>query len=254
MNRTGVKLGVVALAAITFLVGCGNRNKPKVQPTVDTENAAAGGDIYDRTAKLREAVETFNPVARQMPGYTEAEHRALMADVFNRLGQILPLLESSRPSGAFRQQVQIITASGNQLATGGSELASGPAIDSGLRAAARALMAVNDDMFAGQGEAGAGDKSGGGTEAGSISGALEQLQGKIGELDASRGPMHRLVVGQSVRLIDNVLVQMTNNLVTRVGERPVSPAPAASSAEMNTTSRPTTGAGATEPADKTNTP
>ena len=187
--KTGIV--AVALAASVALVLAGCAKKPPAprgpgatRPT--TQLARPGSDAVYRAAQVA-------LVADEFPGRNEQDHRRLVEQAFTAVSRALPLLEGPYPTNAFREQLRIIDGSRAQVATASANLALEPTIDSGLRAVYNALndLAIRD--FAGRQ---------------SIDQSLARLRTNLDELDAVRGPMHRLVVGQAFREIAHIVQDM----------------------------------------------
>ena len=195
-----------------MIVGCAKKSstmrdsQPAASTAEPTPPPSIARDLDQRTRELREQVQILQTNAHQLPGRDDSSHRQIMQQVFADLTQTLPRVVGPDATGGFRQQLRILSSAQTQLASGSSDLAAEPTIDTGLRAAQNALASAQSRLF---------------YESQPIAQTLEQLRGRISELDSVRGPMHRLVVTQSVDLITRTISQMADVMEARAtGEEP----------------------------------
>src|SRR4029450_10950832 len=79
--------------------------------------------------------------AGKLPGSNEQDDRAMVAQQFTLLSQLLPALNGPDMPGDFRQQLRIVESTRSLLSGGSMDLAPEPTIHSGLRAPRRARRA-----------------------------------------------------------------------------------------------------------------
>ncbi len=160
-----------------------------------------------------------------------------MRQVFAELGEIMPLLENPRDNLIFRHQISIIEDCRTQLATGSSDLAVQPTIDTGMRATYHALARVAQNSYFDQGD---------------LTPSLDQMSAKVDEFDTVHGLTHSVVVGESVEISSSIISRMADILAQRIGgEAGVPPPPPETAPAATVPAEPATGpaeAPATTPA------
>jgi hypothetical protein len=197
------------LAAALFLTGC----PPKDQTTLESPPPDSNPQPQ-LAAEVRQRVQQVNDLARQyadnaarLPARSEQEDRAAVAEQFGLLAQILPALNGPDMPGDFRQQHRIIDSTRALLSSSSSDLAPEPTIDSGLRAAHRALASVNARNFAG------------GASGPEVAKSLDAMRDRVLELDTVAGPIHRLVAAQAIQASAAAITQMSTALQQRLNEQ-----------------------------------
>ena len=183
---------------------------PPPAPKEETlPDAALASNVRERVKNLQVAVAEYAQGAQKLPGRNEAENRAQVAQQFTLLSQILASLAGNDVGSEFKQQLRIVENSRAVLSSGSAELATEPTIDTGLRAAHRALASINSHSF---------------TDAPDIAKSLDLMKAKIDDLDSVRGAMHRLVAGQAFNASSEAIRQMSATIDSRINEKPSTPA------------------------------
>lgn len=223
-----------ALSALAIVLagGC-----VKTRPTISTTKPVPETQVSDTTLRVRELsrlAEEYAAISRQLPGRTPEEHRDLMRKVFAELGEIMPLLQNPRDNLIFRHQISIIEDCRTQLATGSSDLAVQPTIDTGLRATYHALAGTAQNSYFDQGD---------------LTPLLDQMSAKIDELDTVHGLTHSVVVGEAVEISSGIVSKMADVLTQRIGAEAGAPLPPPATAPAATVPvEPATIPAATDPA------
>ena len=171
--------------------------EPNPEPEVNKDAGVRNRDLGQKVAE-------FSSASREIPTNDEAGYRQAVGQVFADLSQILPLIQGPNAPGAFRQQMRILQSSRNQLAGGSADLSAEPTIDSGLRAAYRALTSIQQESF---------------NERPEVAKTLESLSAKINELDTTKGPFHRGTVKEAVALIGQAVQSMSSTLDQRLHQQ-----------------------------------
>ena len=221
MNNTYATLTVIAV----LMIGCAKKNtatmdaKAPANPQPQMNNS-----VPQRVDELKGLAGQFDELSRRLPGRDENEHRAVMAEVFARLAEMLPMLQGPDPSGAFRVQLRTIEDARQRLSNPASNLAFEPTIDSGLRAAAAALSTITRETFyAGE----------------NVADEIDRLNAMLPQLDAVRGPFHRLVVKDVVHHLAAVMTHMSEIYGYRLQEQnPIMPTNAEPATAPATTTPP----------------
>jgi hypothetical protein len=189
--------------ALLLLIGCGKTrtdvaapNKPISQ--LQEPPGQRVGDLQQRVDQLRRTVS-------QMPANNPTEDRRLTAQALGQLASALALIEGPRMTGDFRQRLRVIESSRTQIQSAGGNVPIEPPTDSALRATYDVLMALSQGRFAG-------DQT--------ISGTLNTMSQQIPQLDAVRGPLHSLVVAQTLENASRALKQMSTVLEQRLAAQP----------------------------------
>ncbi len=221
-RRRGARLlAVVAgLASLGVLATGGGGCSPKREATIEqpaTRPASPEVDDVDaRVSGLNAAAESLASHVAALPGRSADEHVSVMRQVFDDLGQALPLLEGPNPGGVFRQQLRTVQASGTQLAAQPTGMAPEPTIDEGIRAATDALEAIaRRTLYAGANQ----------------TAPVEQLRAGLSELDRTRGPIHQLAVAEVMGQMSQIVTALAKHLESQaasddVGEGATTTAPA----------------------------
>ena len=208
---------LILLAAILSIAGCPRKDRPVMpMPPEPNPEPEVNKDAEVRNRDLGQKVAQFSSASREIPTNDEGAYRQAVGQVFADLSQILPLIQGPNPPGAFRQQMRILQSSRNQLAGGSADLSAEPTIDSGLRAAYRALSGMQQESF---------------TDRPEIGQTLESLSNKINELDTSKGVFHRNTVKEAVTLIGQAVQSMSSTIDQRLRHNAPSAPATAPSAE-----------------------
>jgi hypothetical protein len=197
-----------------LVVGCAPKQESSLQPPPAEPNPQPEitADVRNRVAELVRWSDEYAAGALRLPGRNEQEDRQQVAGQFELLSQILPALNGPEMTGDFRQALRIVESTRAQLAGGSMELSAEPTIDTGLRAAQRALAIVARRQFSDQAEVGQ---------------ALDAMGQRLQELDTTAGPLHRLVAGQAFRSSADAVGQMVNALDQRLNDKGGATAPPA---------------------------
>jgi hypothetical protein len=211
-----------SLLAATLFVGCSAKKQTTLAPPPPEPNPQPqlATDARQRAQTLQSLVDQYAASAAKLPGSNEQQDRQQVSDQFGLLAQILPLLNGPDQPGDFAQQMRIIESSRSQLASGSMDLSSEPTVDTGLRAAQRALSSLQRRMFSDHAE---------------ISGQIDAMRATVQELDTVSGPIHRQVAAESFQRSADAIKSMSQALNQRFAEgaggnkpaAPETPAPAA---------------------------
>jgi hypothetical protein len=210
-----------------LLAGCASKDKTSMQaPPVDPNpDPQITSDVRDRVKELVQRSDEYSAGAARLPGRDEMTDRQQVARQFELLSQILPALNGPEMTGDFRQALRIIESTRSLLAGSSTELSAEPTIDTGLRAAHRALSLIARQQFSDVADAGK---------------SLDAMSHRLQELDTITGPIHRLVAAQAIVASGEAIGQMVNALDQRLhdkGGAAAKPAPAPTQTE---TPKPTT--------------
>lgn len=208
------------LLAATLFVGCAPKKQTTLEapPPEPNPQPQLATDARARAQTLGSLVEQYAAGAGKLPGPNEQQDRQQVSEQFGLLAQILPLLNGPDQPGDFAQQMRIIESSRSQLSSGSMDLSSEPTVDTGLRAAQRALASLQRRMFPEQAE---------------IASQVDAMRATVQELDTVSGAIHRQVAGQSFQRSADAIKSMSQALNQRfsegaTGNKPApSPAPAA---------------------------
>ncbi len=198
-----------AALAISALNGCAHTETtlpPPEQPATQPQTAS---EIVTRVTDLQGKAVEYAAGATKLPGRNEIEDRAMVGQQFATLGQIIPLVAGAELPGDLTQQLRIIESTRGQLLNGSAELSIEPTVDSGLRAAHRALVSVNQRSF---------------IEVPEVAKALDAMKLKVNELDSATGPLHRLVVSQALQASAQAVTAMAGSMETRLIDKNATPA------------------------------
>src|SRR5688572_3717304 len=207
---------LAAIAMVTWLAGgCGNRNKPSLEPTVQSNDGnapRAEAEPGPRAREVRAELPAYQSAVAPLPMRNDEQNRKQIAQAFEAAGRLLSTLEGSQPTGAFRQQLRIIDTTRQRLASASQSLAIEPTINAGLRATYNALVGLRMNQFGNDAD---------------VADRIDTLRARIDDLDTVRGPMHRLVVAQAFRGAGDVVDAMAKSLETRAGneQAPAQPPP-----------------------------
>ena len=210
------------LLAATLFVGCSAKKQTTLAPPPAEPNPQPqlATDARQRAQTLQQLVDQYAAGAAKLPGSNEQQDRQQVSDQFGLLAQILPLLNGPDQPGDFAQQMRIIESSRSQLASGSMDLSSEPTVDTGLRAAQRALASLHRRKFAEQAD---------------VAGQIDAMRATVQELDTVSGPIHRQVAAESFQRSADAIKSMSKALNQRFAEgaggnksaAPETPAPAA---------------------------
>jgi len=197
-----------------LLAGCAKDKTTQGPPPDQNPEPRITSDVRDRVKELVQRADDYAAGAARLPGRDEMSDRQQVARQFELLTQILPALNGPDMTGDFRQALRIIEGTRSQLAGSSAELSAEPTIDTGLRAAHRALSLIARQQVADVAEAGK---------------ALDAMNQRLQELDTITGPIHRLVAAQAIGSSGEAIGQMVNALDMRLHDKAgaaAKPAPA----------------------------
>jgi len=202
--RAKLLLAALLSVAVVF-TGCAAKNQTTLKPAPPDANPEPqlAIDVHERVKELTTRAQEYAAGCEKLPGRNAEEDRAQTTQQFALLAQILPILNGPEMSGDFRQQLRIIESSRSQLASGTQDLAVEPTVDTGLRAAHRALSGINQRAF---------------TEMPDIAKTLDAMNAKVQELDGTADAIHRLIASQAFKSSAQVINQMTNALSGRLSQ------------------------------------
>jgi hypothetical protein len=196
-------------------------------PTPDDANPKAqlATDVRERVNELQARANDYTAIAKRMPGGDEQENRRLVSEEFALLSQIIPMLSGPEMTGEVQQQLRIIESTRSQLANGSVELAAEPTVGTGMRAAHRALSAINQQAF---------------SEVGEVGKSIDAMTADVNQLDLVSGAQHRWVAAQAFVHSADAINKMVSTMQQRLGNQIKSPAvtpapPPAKSAEKGPT-------------------
>ena len=192
------------LLAGLFATGCAPKTDTTLAPPPVDQNPEPqlASDVRARVQQLVQLADEYAANAKALPGRNEAEDRAQVTQQFALLVRILPSLSGPDMTGDFRQQLRIIESTRAMLGTS-ADLAAEPTIDSGMRAAHRALASVAARAFADQPD---------------VAKQLDAMRDRVAELDTVSGPIHRLVVAQAFQASAQAVSTMANALHQRLND------------------------------------
>src|SRR5581483_8125078 len=136
-----IRTACVAVLSAGLMMGCNATNKSpeaKVKP-VQPNPQPMKSDVAKRIDLVKQEANALSQQAAELPGRTADQDRQMVQNVFGTLGTLLPNLAGPDENGAFRQQVQIVQTTRAQLTSAPASMPLEPVIDTGLRAAYRAL-------------------------------------------------------------------------------------------------------------------
>ena len=194
-----------AFLLVAFLLtGCAAKTKTTLNPPPPEPNPEPqlATDARQRVQELAARAQGYEAGAQKLPGRNAQEDRAQTTQQFALLAQILPMLNGPDMSGDFRQQLRIIESTRSQLASGSQDLSIEPTVDTGLRAAHRALASINQRSF---------------TETPDIGKQLDAMHAKVEELDGTADATHRLVASQAFHSSAQAITGMAKALGDRIG-------------------------------------
>ena len=205
-----------SLLAATMFVGCAPKKQTTLTPPPPEPNPEPrlATDARQRVQQLGGLADQYAASAAKLPGANEQQDRQLVAEQFNQLSQILPLLNGPDMPGDFRQQLRIVESTRSQLSGGSMDLSSEPTVATGLRAAVHALSGLRQRSFAEQGE---------------ITKPIDAMRAAVQQLDTVSGPIHRLVAAQAFRYSAEAVKGMSDALTQRLtdagGAKAAAPTP-----------------------------
>jgi hypothetical protein len=205
MINIRAKLLLTALLSVVVVTGCAAKNQTTLKsapPDANPEPQLAT-DVHERVKELTIRAQEYAAGCDKLPGRNAQEDRAQTTQQFALLAQILPILNGPDMSGDFRQQLRIIESSRAQLASGTQDLSIEPTVDTGLRAAHRALAGINQRAF---------------TEVPDIAKSLDAMNAKVQELDGTADAIHRLIASQAFKISAQVINQMASALNGRLSQ------------------------------------
>jgi outer membrane murein-binding lipoprotein Lpp len=193
------KLGVLAVGS-ALLAGCAKKGPPATQPAAQPQVVTSRLELEQKIQQLHQQAAAFADTADQLAGRSDQGHQMLVEQSLTELTQLLPLLAGPGMDGGLNQHIQVIESSRNKLRNADEEQAAGPTINTALRSASGSLERIMADGFADQPQ---------------LAEVLNQLKGKIGELDTTRGAIHQLVVAQCMELMSQAVSGMSQATIER---------------------------------------
>ena len=227
-----------SLLAATMFVGCAAKKQTTLTPPPPEPNPEPKlvTDARQRVQHLGSLADQYTAGAARLPGQNEQQDRQLVAEQFNQLSQILPLLNGPDMPGDFRQQMRIIDSTRSQLSSGSMDLSSEPTVATGLRAALYALSGLRQRVFA---------------ESGEVAPHVDAMRGAVQQLDTVSGPIHRLVAAQAFRHSAEAIKAMSDALNQRLmdsgGAKTAAPTPPAPTPKPEQPAAPTPTPAAEQP-------
>ena len=214
---TAAKAAAVAgvLAGALAVVGCGGKQNPTMEPTVDQANDSprTPGDD-ERRERLTQAVQEFAAARKGLQGHADESSRRQLAGAMGQLTEVLTLLKGQYQDGAFRQQIRIIDRARTQL-TGDSATAPEPTINAALRAAQSALDDMAREQFA---------------EDEKVKGSMDALRPRVDGLAGVRGPIHGFETARAIDALGAAVESMSAAAQQRFQQAATAPAVAPAAA------------------------
>jgi len=194
---------LITLLAACLLSACAPKSETTLKPPPSEPNPEpqVAGDARQRVGELAKAAKEYADGAAKLPGNDVAEGRAQLSQQFALLAQILPMLNGPDMSGDLQQQLRIIESSRGLIAGASKDLSIEPTVDTGLRAAHRALGSIAMRAF--------GDTP-------DVAKALDAMRMKVQELDGTSDAIHRLVAAQAVQASAQAITKMSDALTSRL--------------------------------------
>jgi hypothetical protein len=188
-----------------LLAGCAGKTETTLPPAPVDPNPPAPivSDARERIKELVARADEYAAGANKLPGRNATDDRAQVVQQFALLAQILPIVSGPEQTGNFRQELRIIDSTRSQLSSGSADLAVEPTIDTGLRAAQRAIASLAQRSF---------------SELPDVAKAVDTMRAKNEELDAVNGGLHRLVASQSFQASALAISQMASALDQRLND------------------------------------
>ena len=208
MTHARVGRIVVVWSAVLLVGGC-VKNRATMQPPPPAPNPPprVATDPAVRVQTLAQFADAYARQSNKLPGSSERDHRRLVAEALGQLEQILSILEGPNPGAVFREQLQVISNAQTELSTGPEDIASGPPIDSALRAAEDALTGIRQTSYYDQSD---------------LTPLFERLSQKLNELDTVRGPLHQVVTAEAVSLTSQIISKMADVMGQRLAQQSAS--------------------------------
>ena len=201
-----MRAGRIGSWVLVACVAAGCARRPPVaaapRPTRTVPEGTTATDAGARVQTLSRLADEYARQSHDLPG-DESNYRTLMAGVFGRLMEILPLLEGRSSTRTFEQQLQIIGNSRAELTNGAPGLSPEPTVNAGLRAAYDALATLARMNYPGQAD---------------LALSIDTLSVKINELDQVHGPLSRVTAAEAVEISSEAISQMANVLGQRLAE------------------------------------
>jgi hypothetical protein len=193
------------LSVVVVVTGCAGKTQTTLKPAPPDANPEPqlATDVHERVKELGARAQEYADGCNRLPGRSAQEDRAQTTQQFALLAQILPILNGPDMTGDFRQQLRIIESTRAQLASGTQDLAVEPTVDTGLRAAHRALAGINQRAF---------------TQTPDIAKSLDAMNAKVQELDGNTDAIHRLIASQAFKSSAQAITQMSSALSGRLSE------------------------------------
>lgn len=204
MINTRAKLLLAALLSV-IVTGCAAKKETTLKPPPPDANPEPqlATDIHERVKELTARAKEYSDGTNKLPGRNAPDDRTQTTQQFALLAQILPILNGPDMSGDFRQQLRIIESTRAQLASGTQDLSIEPTVDTGLRAAHRALAGINQRAF---------------TDNPDIAKSLDAMNAKVQELDGTADAIHRLIASQAFKNSAQTITQMASALSGRLSQ------------------------------------
>jgi hypothetical protein len=204
LSMITTRANLLLLTALLAVIGCAGKTQTTLKPAPPDANPEPqlATDVHERVKELSTRAQEYAAGCNKLPGQNAQQDRAQTTQQFALLAQILPILNGPDMSGDFRQQLRIIESTRAQLASGTQDLAVEPTVDTGLRAAHRALAGINQRSF---------------TDNPDIAKSLDAMNAKVQELDGTADAIHRLIASQAFRHSAQAITQMSGALSGRLG-------------------------------------
>lgn len=192
------------LLAVGTAAGCAPKG-PTTQPgPVEPVVVSTRSELEQKIQQITQMAAAFSDTAEQLANRGDQDHRMLVEQALTQLLEVMPMLADSQLDGGLHQRIRIIAASRDQLRNIVDNQSAAPAVNTALRSAAGALQSIADYGFADQVQ---------------VSDSLRLLSGKIAELDAVTGAIHRLVTTQCLGLMAQAVQGMSQTAIGRLQEQ-----------------------------------
>jgi hypothetical protein len=154
-------------------------------------------DQERRVAELTSRAQALQSAADALPARNAADDARLTVQAFDEAAAALEALAGAQQAGFFRQQLRVMKESRDQIQRAGADGGAAPeaVVDTALRAMRNAVSSIQERQFPANAE---------------VADHLSQLRSRLQELDAVRGPLHRLVVAEAFESMAGAVQRMAD--------------------------------------------
>jgi hypothetical protein len=194
--RSALVVGTIAVG-LTATSACAPKKAQPTRTPISQSNAAPMTDQARRIAELTSRARALQQAADALPARNAADDARLTVEAFDRADAALEALAGAEQAGFFRQQLRVMKESRDQIQRSGADGRAAPeaVVDTALRAMRNAISSIQEQQFPANAE---------------VADRLSQLRSHLQELDAVRGPLHRLVVAQAFESMAGAVQRMAD--------------------------------------------